>query len=74
MNIPENANVTYDDPIYAAWKQEAIKIGIETGIYVSVSYDYTHYPHIKRIYFVALDKEFEDITSLRKTINLKAFL
>lgn len=60
----------------SAWRQAAIKAGLETGIYVSVEIEYfnMNYPYVERIFFKFLDQEAEDESILRRMLKMKAFL
>jgi hypothetical protein len=67
--------------LLVAWQNKALEIGIRHGIYVEVGLEYKDWPislgdhkALQRIYFKALDREFETSTELLRMIRLKAFL
>ena len=84
MKFPKGSNIkgadykanSSSDLLLSAWKHAAIKAGLETGIFVDVEFEYfeMNYPYIERIFFKIIDLEFEDETSLRRALKLKAFL
>ena len=84
MNFPDDTNIkgvdykanSKSDLLITAWSKAAIKAGLETGIFVDVEFEYfqNNYPYIKRIYFKVLDKEFDDETTLKRALKMKAFL
>jgi hypothetical protein len=77
MIIPNSQYISIEGkktPLIDAWQNAAISIGLETGIYVSVNYEYDTYPYIRRIFFMINDHKFENLTELKRAIDLKVFL
>lgn len=65
--------------LYDVWCDKAIEIGIEHGIYVAIGGEWSpkisgERQKLTRIYFKALDREFETSEELLRVIKLKAFL
>ena len=56
------------------WQQEAQRIMMDRGVYVTVSYDEDKARRMTRIYFKALEREFDSVHDLYKVLNNKAFL
>jgi hypothetical protein len=79
MKFPPNIHNEVES-IFRDWKQAAINIGIEYGIYVNARRIYVYTPNqleesYYRLCFVFNDLEFECLKDLRKAIEtFKAFM
>jgi hypothetical protein len=77
MKIPDGVKFTFNNPdrkiIAQGWENEARRLSMERGVYVSVGHEYDGI-YLKRIFFKALDREFEGSHDSLRMLNQKAFL
>ncbi len=65
---------SHADTILAAWRNEAINLSMEHGIFIEVKFELGNDLVPIRIWFELMGHQFESLIDLRKALANKAFL
>ncbi len=78
MKIPPEqcvyANSNFAKRLLQDWRSAASQIELEYGVWVEVQIEENSSTSLTRIYFIAMDHEFESVRDLRKALDNKAFM
>lgn len=78
MKIPKSEHVYHNSNtakrLFNDWRAAAAQIEMEYGVWVAVKTEEDTNTIVTRIYFLAMEHEFESLRDLKKALENKAFM